>query len=248
MPLSSEHPDARTQDLIARLYQLHNQAQDTHLELWPDDDVLAVLAYTRRRFHALPPTEASPLRREQLLLRMELTQLLYTKLDTEQLELLDQARPRQTKDGRYPVHLKDLAKAMGVSSPSGVSQRHNRLLAAANDRPRTPQEGRQILAEHADRTRKQFLAMQAAHAHHRHVLQATRALLEESKRIELTEDAADWLHDLHQLTHETLKPEQMGALAALLSLVVAGVTNESELPPKARLTVEECRKALSYRR
>ncbi|MEU0237659.1 hypothetical protein ABZ234_08205 [Nocardiopsis sp. NPDC006198] len=230
------------------MYEIHRQAGDAHLELWPDDDILAVLAYTRSRFPSLPPAQSSPLRRKQLIARAELTRLVYAQLDSEQLGLLDQARPREQHTTDYPVYLKDLAPAMGLKDPSGVNQRHNRLLAAVNNLPRLPREGRRVLRERAERTRTDFLKMQAAQAHHNSVRRAAHALLDVVDELVLSEDAEDWIDELQEMADENLQLEEMVGFAARLNLLVQGVANEGSLSPDAAQALEGAREALAYRR
>jgi hypothetical protein len=140
-------PAERLSDLLARLYHLHEHAQDPHLELWPDGDAIGVLAYTRAHHSALPPEQVSPARREQIRLRLKVTELLGRLIDTEQLGALDQARPPGARRGEHLLTLADLAKVLGLSTPGAVSHRRDRLYAARHHRPRTPWHGRQLMAK-----------------------------------------------------------------------------------------------------
>ncbi|WP_435113563.1 hypothetical protein [Nocardiopsis synnemataformans] len=245
---TSPAPTERLSDLLGSLYHLHERAGDPHLELWPGEDAIGVLQYTRTRHNALPPSQSSPARGEQVRLRLKVVRLLYNLIDAEQLGALDHARPPGARRGEHLLALADLAEVLRLATPAAVSNRRDRLRAAQHNLPRTPRHGRQLFAEQEAQTRRNLAKVEQAQRHHPRVRAAAQALLEVRQDLVLTEDAQDWLHDLGLLLEEdVLRPDQMPSMAAYLSLALAELDQEAARSSVAADALSRAREALSYR-
>ncbi|MEU9700191.1 hypothetical protein [Streptomyces sp. NPDC047981] len=218
-PLRPQSADLRK--LRQQLYQMHVDADDQSLALWPDDrDSIGILSYTRTHHRALPSATFENKRRgEQAGLRLTLIRHLREALDREELAALEDARSGG-------LTWQAVADLIGVEYPGSASNRLDRLRAsaAAPDGRRTPAAGRKAVAEEAAAADRERRAQLAVARRFNEVRGVASNLLRQIDDLTLNEDAEEWLAAAQEiLEEESPTPTAQQGLIAYISLAATEI-------------------------
>lgn len=227
------HVDAAA--VVGELRQLHENAEDPHVERMPaDGELYGALLYAEKHVSALSGQPFS-VRGTAALKRTLLWQYLREQVDAHQLNAIDEARAAR-------VEWADLVPALAVNSPSAAYNKAQRLRAAAltgdaalEGRPvrRTPEAAvdaqRRIEAAAAAERRRE----ETANKRHALVESVARRLLDHREQLVRDPDADDWLDEVEAVVDNCHTPTQKVSLATYLRASVralAGVERHTARP------------------
>ncbi|MEU4098213.1 hypothetical protein [Streptomyces sp. NPDC026673] len=212
-------------EILRRIVQRHDAADDPDLELFPDPDAradelelvaLTLLAASKNTKH-LPRVQRGPEVTDRLTLIRRLRQLL------------DDAELRALRDGRTAgVAWVRLGAPLGITTKNGVMQRLQRLRVASElgaSVPRHPRSLRNAVRTRAsDEERLQSWIAQ----HYIDVREAATDLIAQRESL-LTDDGVDeWLDDLEELLDKRQTEQRRRSVASHLRFAVEGILELAE--------------------
>ncbi len=232
--------------VVSELRQLHEDAEDPHVERMPEDaEVFGALQYAERHaraLHKLPPASQVA----AALKRVQLWEYLRERADVHQARAVADAR-------EAGAEWAELAPVLAVNVPSAAYNKAKRLKAAALtvDVPdigpvrRTP-EAVLDAERRLNRQKEAELRVQEAAMHRHRLLKPVAArLVEHRDGLVLDDDVEYWLDEVTEVLPSCSTPTQMVSLSRYLGAVVRALHRLEHRSGCPATTTDQARMALA---
>jgi hypothetical protein len=204
--------------LVAKLRDLHEKAEDPHVEAMPaDDELYGALIYAEAHAAVLPP-EAGAV---AAVIRVKLWEYLRERTEVHQNRAIDDARGAG-------VQWKALVEPLAVTAASAAYNKYmrQRALLLPDTAPvggavrRTPEAVLGVQSRLARESAAERRRVEVAKRRHALVEPLARSLVTRRAEFVDDEDVADWLDEIEAVLEDCFTPTQQVSLATYVKAAV----------------------------